>query len=588
VEKRIRSFARATLQRAAVVALAVACGGAPSCWAADDTPPAAPDAKPAASAPAEKPPGKAPDKTRDEKAPAKKGAKPAAKSTTKDGATSSTKGAKKPAGKAAKDAAGKPPPFDLAYVAKQARALAAKPYEEPPGKIPEWLREISYDQWRDIRFKSDKALWSDRGSLFQVQLFHPGLFYDRRVIINVVENDTVKPVAFSPNLFDYGANTFANRVPHDLGFAGFRLHFPIKTKDYRDEVIVFLGASYFRALGKNEVFGLSARGLAIDTAESWGEEFPFFREFWLVRPEPKATSATVYALLDSPRVAGAYKFVVTPGEATRVDVECRLFLRAEVKKLGIAAVTSMFFHGENTVRHFLDFRPEVHDSDGLLMHLGNGEWLWRPVDNPARLQVSALGAPSLAGFGMLQRDRDFDHYQDLETGQDHRPSLWQEPWGDWGPGRVELIEIPTENDANDNIVAFWVADKPAKPGAPISYGYTQWWYGEDPKRPPGGRAIATRRDAGTIDGGQRVIVDFSGGRLGELPPDEVLNAIVAVDGGDAVAEIRDQYLVANPYQKGWRLSFQLVPKTRNPIELRAYLQRGDEVLTETWSYAIVP
>jgi periplasmic glucans biosynthesis protein len=578
VETRIRTIARSTLRPVAALALAVALGWPLPIIGADDAPAESPPAAPpSAEAPKPEAPKAVPPKTDAAKPPARK----------REPKATSKAPAKSPA---RKDAAAPPDvtPFDLATVAKQARALAEKPYQEPSGKIPDWLREITYDQWRDIRFKADKALWADTRSPFQVQLFHPGLFYDRRVAINLVKGGKSTAVGFSPNLFDYGRNTFANRVPHDLGFAGFRLHFPIKTKDYRDEVIVFLGASYFRALGKNEVFGLSARGLAIDTAESWGEEFPFFKEFWLVEPDPKATSVTIYALLDSPRVAGAYRFVVTPGDATRVDVECRLFLRAEVKKLGIAAATSMFFHGENTPRHFLDFRPEVHDSDGLLMHLGNGEWLWRPVDNPERLHVSSLGAPSLAGFGMLQRDRDFDHYQDLETGQDHRPSLWQEPWGDWGPGRVELIEIPTDNDTNDNVVAFWVAEKPAKPGAPLAYGYTQWWYGEDVKRPPGGRAIATRRDAGTIDGGQRVIVDFSGGTLGDLPPDEVLNAIVAVNGGDTVAEIRDQHLVPNPYEKGWRLSFQLVPKTREPIELRAYLQRGDEVLTETWSYAIVP
>ena len=82
-----------------------------------------------------------------------------------------------------------------------------------------------------------------------------------------------------------------------------------------------------RASARDQVFGLSARGLAIDTAESWGEEFPWFREFWLVTPAPNAKELTIYALLDSPRVTGAYRFAVEPGEQTRVDVECRLFLR---------------------------------------------------------------------------------------------------------------------------------------------------------------------------------------------------------------------------------------------------------------------
>src|SRR5262245_3218667 len=297
-----------------------------------------------------------------------------------------------------------PPAFDFERVATQARKLAAEPYRDPKGGVPDWLLGITFDQWRDIRFRPDRALWADSPSAFQVQLFHPGRYYDRPVAINVVDDDGPKPVAFSPSLFDYGHNDFASRVPQDLGFAGFRIHYPIKRPEYRDEVIVFLGASYFRALGRDEVFGQSARGLAIDTAESWGEEFPWFRKFWLVRPPAQAQTITLYALLDSPRVTGAYRFAVTPGDQTRVDVECQLVLRAEVKKLGIAPLTSMFLHGENTVRPFVDFRPEVHDSDGLLLHLASGEWLWRPADNPARLSASGLRADALAGFGLLQRD----------------------------------------------------------------------------------------------------------------------------------------------------------------------------------------
>ena len=500
-----------------------------------------------------------------------------------------------PAGAAAKRAA-KPAPrkpaaafsFDLDTVADKARRLAAEPYRDPKGTIPEWLTKITYDQWRDIRFKPDQALWAGGPSPFQVQFFHPGQIYDRPVEINVVTPEGAKPVPFSPALFDYGKTDFASRVPHDLGFAGFRLHYPIKTPKYRDEVIVFLGASYFRAVGRDEVFGASARGLAIDTAESWGEEFPWFREFWLVRPAAAATSATIYALLDSPRVTGAYRFVVTPGVQTRVDVECRLFLRADVKKLGIAPLTSMFFHGENSTRRFVDFRPEVHDSDGVLMHLAGGEWLWRPIDNPERLHVSGLRAELLAGFGLLQRDRDFADYQDLETASERRPSVWVAPWGSWGPGRVEVVEIPTTGDINDNVATYWVPDKMPKPGEPANFGYTQYWYDDDPDRPPGGRAVATRRDPGSIENGARFVIDFAGGKLGTLPPQEVIRAVVTVAGGDAVAEIRDQYVVPNPHVNGWRLSFQVAPKKREPIELRAYLELNGEVLTETWSYAVLP
>src|SRR5947208_4276066 len=324
--------------------------------------------------------------------------------------------------------------FGLDDVAERARRLAEDPFRDAKGHVPDWLLKISYDQWREIRFRPEQALWRDRGVPFQVQFFHPGLYYNRTVRVNVVEAKGAHPVEFSPNQFDYGKTDFASRVPQKLGYAGFRVHYPIKARDYYDEVIVFLGASYFRAVGKDEGFGLSARGLGIDTAESWGEEFPYFKEFWLVRPAPRADRLTVYALLDSPSLAGAYRFVVRPGEQTAVEVECRLFLRKEVRKLGIAPLTSMFFHGENTIRHFDDFRPEVHDSDGLLLAFAGGEWLWRPLDNPRTLNVSGFEMTNPKGFGLLQRDRDFDHYQDLETRADKRPSVWLEASRDGGRG----------------------------------------------------------------------------------------------------------------------------------------------------------
>ena len=342
--------------------------------------------------------------------------------------------------------------FGLDDVAEKAKKLAAKQFQDPRGQVPDWLLKLTYDQWRDVRFRPDRALWRDKKLPFQVQFFHPGLYYDRTVKLSTVDADGVKPLEFSPSNFDYGKNDFASKVPQDLGYAGFRLHYPIKKPDYHDEVIVFLGASYFRAVGRDQGFGLSARGIAIDTAESRGEEFPYFREYWLVRPSPTAKDMTLYALLDSPSLTGAYKFVVAPGEQTAVKVEVRLFLRNEVRKLGMAPLTSMFFHGENTNRWFDDFRPEVHDSDGLMMAFASGEWLWRPLDNPKSLDVSAFETENPKGFGLIQRDRDFDHYQDLETRQEERPSVWIEPGEGWGPGRVELVEIPTNADIHDHIV----------------------------------------------------------------------------------------------------------------------------------------
>jgi len=480
--------------------------------------------------------------------------------------------------------------FDLNQVAAIAEKLAKAPYEDGKGVVPKWLTDLSYDQWRGIRFRTEKALWSDnQKQKFTVQFFHPGLFYDRVVKINVIEGRNNRPLAFAPSFFDYGKNDFASRVPQTLGYAGFRVHYPINKQDYRDEVIVFLGGSYLRAVGKDLVFGLSGRGLAIDTALTSGEEFPYFKEFWLVRPAPDSNEMTIYALLDSKSITGAYRFVVKPGEQTVVSVQTRLYARKDVQKLGIAPLTSMFFHGENTVRKYDDFRPEVHDSDGALLQFANGEWLWRPADNPETLQTNVFRMPNPKGFGLLQRDRDFDHYQELETHAEERPSVWTVPQGSWGDGHFELIEIPTKNEVNDNIVSFWVPEKKPQAGEPASYDYDMYWYRDDKDRPPGGRAVATRRDRGTMEGGYRFIVDFEGGRLKSLPGDTVVRGVITVGSGAEIGEeLLDQHVVKNTATGGWRLGFQLKPKDNKPVDLRAFLQKGDETLTETWSYTLHP
>ena len=484
--------------------------------------------------------------------------------------------------------------LDLDDVATRAKALADRPYQGPPrsddeGAVPDWLVGISYDDWRDIRFRPEEAVWRGSNSRFEAQFFHPGLFYDRTVEVHVVDAEGIRPVPFSPSLFDYGRNDFASRVPQDLGFAGLRVHFPIKQPDYKDEVIVFLGASYFRAIGRDQAYGLSARGLAIDTALPTGEEFPWFREFWLIRPTPTARELELYALLDSPRASGAFRFVVAPGARTRVEVEARLYLREAVGKLGLAPLTSMFFFGENTLQRPEDFRPEIHDSDGLLVHDGTGEWIWRPLQNPRTLEVSSFASRDPKGFGLLQRDRDFDHYQDLETRQETRASAWVTPRGDWGPGHVELIEIPTREDIHDNIVAFWVPERQPKPGQPLSFAYGLSWYGEDSARPPGGRVIATRRDGGTHDDAHRFVIDFEGGKLAALPDDTVLRGVVTATTPDGeAAELLEQVVIHNPVTQGWRLVFQIRPESGDPLELRAFLQHDEEALTETWTYRLKP
>ncbi len=477
--------------------------------------------------------------------------------------------------------------FGLDDVAEKARAMAATGFRDPRGEVPAWLLEIGYDEWRDIRFRTDRALWREAKLPFEAQFFHPGLYYDRVVRVHEIDAKGVHEVAFSPDLFDYGRNEFASRVPQNLGFAGFRLHYPLKSRDYKDELIVFLGASYFRALGKDHVYGLSARGLGIDTALPSGEEFPFFREFWLERPARGARELVVYALLDSPSVTGAYRFAIRPGVQTVMDVDARVFFRRAVAKVGFGPLTSMYFFGEGDTRG-PDYRPEVHDSDGLLVADRGGEWILRPLQNPRRLRISAFSSPSPVGFGLLQRDRDFDHFQDLETHQQQRPSAWVAPKGEWGPGHVELVEIPTDSERHDNIVAYWVPKRAEGSTEPARFSYELRFYSDDSTLPPGGRAVATRRDRGTHADAWRYVVDFEGPGLSTISEEIVLQGVVSSRSSDGDAEIIEQQVQKNPVTGGWRLVFQVRPRGGAPVDLRAFLRRGEQTLTETWVDTLEP
>ena len=297
--------------------------------------------------------------------------------------------------------------------------------------------------------------------------------YQDPVLIHLVEEGQVRDFDFSPQQFDYGRVHFPEPLPQDIHFAGLRVLYPVNHPRKQDEVASFIGASYFRLLGARQRYGASFRGLAIDTAEPSGEEFPRFTEFWVEKPGAHSTFLQVFALLDSPRAAGAYRFVIKPGDTTTVEEEASVFIRKEIKKLGLAPMTSMFLVGENRTQCFPDFRPELHDSDGLLLQMGDGQWIWRPLVNPQKNhRVSSFATDNLTGFGLLQRDRDFRSYEDLAARYDLRPSLWVQPATNWGAGAVELVEIPTPNEFHDNVVAYWVPKQKPAPGQEFHWAGT--------------------------------------------------------------------------------------------------------------------
>lgn len=479
--------------------------------------------------------------------------------------------------------------FDFADVAQQAQKLSRSAYEKPATNLPKTIQNLTYDQYRDIRFDTDKSLWHSAKLPFEVAFFHQGLFYDHPVKINEIVGKKATPVKFDPASFNYGKNDIDKKQLQDLGFAGFRIHFPVNAEKYKDEVMVFLGASYFRALGKGQLYGVSARGLAVDTGLNTGEEFPQFSEFWLERPQPGDKELTIYALLNSTRLTGAYRFVLKPGADTTVDVKARLYLRAPVTTLGIAPLTSMFYFGENQHAEVDDYRPEVHDSDGLSVHTGADEWIWRPLVNPKRLLVTSFALDGPRGFGLMQRDRAYSSYQDLEAHYEKRPSVWIEPKGKWGKGRLELVQLPTPDETNDNAVAYWVPEALPKPGQPLDFEYRMLWQKDGETQPPLARVVQTRRGHGytrKVDDSVALIVEFEGPGLKKLAPDAKLTGVVTAD---ANGKLMETNTYRNEVTGGWRMAVRLHRNDlAKPVELRGFLRAGDDTLSETWSYILPP
>jgi glucans biosynthesis protein len=476
--------------------------------------------------------------------------------------------------------------FDFGDVAQRAQALAAKAYAKRSGELPAELQQLKYEDYKDIRFRPERMHWRGQGLPFELAFFHEGMYFDQPVRINEVSADGVREIRYRPEDFDFGANKVDPRTWHGLGFAGFRVHYAINGPKYKDEVLAFLGASYFRALGQGQVYGLSARALAIDTAIASGEEFPRFVEFWIQRPAPADRQLSLYALLDSPRVAGAYRFVLKPGVDTAIEVKARLYFRADVGKVGIAPFSSMYYFGSNQHADHEDYRPQTHDSDGLAVKSGNGEWIWRPLVNPKRLLVTSFATVDPRGFGLQQRDRRFDSYEDLAARYDLRPSVWVEPRGRWGAGRVELVQLPTPDETNDNVAAYWVPDKPPKPNEAYDLEYRMLWQKKTERRPPLMWAAQTLRGRGYMakpDDSLWLQVDFVGGPAPKLPAPETKAAIYL----DANAEMLESRVEQNVVSGGWRLVLRLRrADAAKPVEMRAYLHRANRAISETWSYIL--
>lgn len=489
---------------------------------------------------------------------------------------------------------GRPAAFSFEALKAVAKTRAARPYVKPVPLDAAILNQLDYAGWGDIHFNPDFALYKD-GPL-PVTFFHLGAFFQKPVAIHAVENGQAREILYDPAYFVMPANSPAHRLGQGAGFAGFRVQEPRTGKlDWRkNDWVAFLGASYFRAIGQLYQYGLSARAVAIDTAVNGeAEEFPDFTHLYIERPAAGSDTIVVHALLEGPSIVGACRFRMTRGEGVVMDVDQSLHLRRDVSRLGLAPLTSMYWFSETAKPTAVDWRPEVHDSDGLAMWTGAGEHLWRPLNDPQQVALSAFGDQNPKGFGLLQRDRNFDHYQD-GVFYERRPSLWVEPKGGWGNGAVQLIELPTSDEINDNVVAAWVPAAPATARSAYELSYRLYWLADEPHPTALARCVATRLGAGGQPGQPRpkgvrkFVVEFLGGPLASLPFGVKPGMTLSASRG-RITDYRFTEAVPDGVAGHWRAEFDLADTDGpQPVELRLQLTVGGQVASETWLYQYHP
>ena len=471
----------------------------------------------------------------------------------------------------------------VALVRQRAAELAREPFAPPVERLPPAMAAMGYDEYRDLQFKRERAIWHGQGIGFELQLLPAAYIYRSPVEIYLVEQGRIMEVAAERGMFDFGLQ--AHRVPFNapLSFSGFRINAPLNVAGHYDEVVVFQGSSYFRGLGRGHSYGLSARGLAINTGSSLPEEFPLFRAFWIERPRD-AKSIIVHALLDGASVTGAYAFHIRPGAETAMDIAVELFPRRDLTDVGLAPLTSMFLKETHDNDGQPDFRPAVHDSDAFAVWNAHGERLWRPLINPRQVQHTVFLEDELRGFGLIQRERNFAAYEDLEANYHTRPSAWVEPRGPWGTGAARLVELPTEEEYFDNIAAFWRPQGGLRAGMPYAYSYRLTW-GNDTPAVGGYRVTKTRVGRGAQPSTSRFVVDFVQEKRGRRItidaqqldlPRPLLRASHGVCGTPHVQR--------NRYSGGLRVSFQFDPGLSNRSDLKLDLQLADVAASESWRY----
>ncbi|MCI0600275.1 MAG: glucan biosynthesis protein D [Beijerinckiaceae bacterium] len=489
---------------------------------------------------------------------------------------------------------GPPAPFSFDGLKATARRMASGPYIGPARPSPGILARINYEAWGKIKFNMDRALFAGGPGKFPVSFFHLGMFFPKAVEMHVIDGGNARQIIYDQSYFDMPADSIAKKLPQGAGFAGLRVQESRGgALDWRkNDWAAFLGAAYFRSIGELRQYGLSSRAVALDVAVAGkAEEFPDFTRFYIGETE-SGDSITIYALLEGPSIAGACRFVLTRGKSVTMDIDQTLFLRGGVARFGLAPMSSMYWFSETKKETAIDWRPEVHDSDGLAVWMGSsGERLWRPLNNPPHVITSSFTDENPRGFGLLQRDRSFDHYQD-GVYYDRRPSLWVEPKGFWGKGAVQLVEIPTDDEIHDNVVAMWVPEKPAVSGSEVSLAYRLYWAADEPFPTELARCVATRMGNGGQPGQPRpkgvrkFMVEFQGPPLAALPFGVKPEPILWASRGTFSYIFTEA--VPDDVPGHWRAQFDFTVNGGEPVEMRLFLRAGGKILSETWLYQYHP
>jgi glucans biosynthesis protein len=476
-----------------------------------------------------------------------------------------------------------PAPFTFEMVVSRAREVAALPYRRPLMELSEPFADLEYDQLRAIRFREDRRLFVD-GRSFQLDLMPPGYAFQDAIEIYVVSGGVAERIPFSTDFFEFQPEFFPypdGRAPagtaENLGFSGIRIRHPINRPGVWDEFAVFQGASYFRAVAYNTIYGLSARGLAIGTGSPDPEEFPIFTAFWVYAPQHGDSLLRLSAILNSDSVAGAFDFAIAPGVETVMQIRSVLFPRREITTVGIAPLTSMYYFGPDRRGNIDDFRNAVHDSDGLRIVNGSGERLWRPLRNPAQIETSAFADENPQSFGLIQRARAFSDFEDGEAHYEKRPSAWVEPGTGWGRGAVMLVELPSADEFADNIVTFWRPETPLAAGAEHGFDYRLTWGLEPEEEVPLARVVSTRSGLSILDARERVfVVDFG---LGMIAFENAIPRLVASAG-----EVKGLTVLLLPDGVTARVAFHFVAGDQTSAEFRLWLDAAGTRASEIWLY----